>query len=238
MIFQSWYSVSAAVAVQQCWMPMPYLTHGHRVAGLPQKAAVLAEEVAPQVPEVLARQRERRLVAEEAIGVHQAVWQPACLAVLLGDGRLGGGRPLLHRPERAGPEVGDVALVHGQAGQPVHRGARLRRPLLAGIPPRQQGHGRQRHAHGEGIQVLVPAGSGPDPVGNGYRLPRPAPQRQVEEPVRADAAAQPRQPVGLDLQVLLAAADHAHERHGELELRLHVGVADAVAQQGSVSVCF
>ena len=61
---------------------------GHRVAGLTQEAAVLAEEVAPQVPEVPARQRERGLVAEEAIGVHQAVGQPALLAVLLADGRL------------------------------------------------------------------------------------------------------------------------------------------------------
>lgn len=168
-------------------------------------------------PQVLACQRERGLVAEEPKGVHEAVGEPACLAVLLADGRLRRGRPVLHRPKRTGPEVGDVAIVHGQADQAVHHGAYLRRPLLARIPPRQQGHGRKRHAHGEGIQILVSAGTGADPVGNGDRLPRPAPQRQVEEPVRADAAAQPREPVSLDLQVLLAAADHAHERHRELE---------------------
>ena len=33
MLFQSWYSVSAAVAVQQCWMPMPYLTYQSLTAG-------------------------------------------------------------------------------------------------------------------------------------------------------------------------------------------------------------
>ena len=47
--------------------------HGHVVAGLAQEAAVLAEEVAPQVSQVLACQRERGIVAEEPIGVHQAV---------------------------------------------------------------------------------------------------------------------------------------------------------------------
>ena len=163
--------------------------------------------------------------------MHQAVGQPACLAVLFGGGRLRGGRPVLHRPERARPEVGDIALVYGQVDQTVHHGARLRGPLLARLPPCKHGHRRQRHAHGEGIQVLVPAGAGPDPVGNRDRLPGPAPQRQIEEPVRADASAQPRDPLRLDVQVLIAAADHAHERHGELELRLHVGIADAVAQQ-------
>ena len=49
---------------------------GHRVAGLPQKAAVLAEEVAPQVPEVLARQRERGLVADS--GLMYAIGSPGC----------------------------------------------------------------------------------------------------------------------------------------------------------------
>ena len=204
---------------------------GHRVAGFAQEAAVLAEEAAPQIPQVLACQRERRLMAQEPIGMHQAVGQPACLAVLFGGGRLRGGRPVLHRPERARPEVGDIALVYGQVDQTVHHGARLRGPLLARLPPCKHGHRRQRHAHGEGVQVLVPAGAGPDPVGNRDRLPGPAPQRQVEEPVRADASAQPRDPLRLDVHVLIAAADHAHERHGELELRLHVGIADAVAQQ-------
>ena len=33
MLFQSWYSVSAEVAVQQCWMPMPYLTYQSLTAG-------------------------------------------------------------------------------------------------------------------------------------------------------------------------------------------------------------
>ena len=113
------------------------------------------------------------------------------LAVLLGGGRLRRGRPVLHRPERARPEVGDIALVYGQVDQTVHHGARLRGPLLARLPPCKHGHRRQRHAHGEGIQVLVPAGAGPDPIGNRDRLPGPAPQRQVDRalPGRCTGAA-------------------------------------------------
>ena len=68
--------------------------HGHVVAGFTQEAAVVAEEVALQILEVLACQRERGFVAEEPIGVHQAVRQPACFAVLDRDGRLRGGRPV------------------------------------------------------------------------------------------------------------------------------------------------
>ena len=133
-------------------------------------------------------------------------------------------------------EVGEAAAVYGEVREGVHDALGLAQQPWVAAAPGVEHHRREEAAAGEWRDVVVALGLDVPPSGV-YERPGAAHQGHVWGAVGTDPPEAHLHPAAVDLDVLGAAADDAHEGQGFHELDLDGHVRVVVLHHGGGSGC-